>query len=314
MAADGGEARGLGPARLTVTLGFGPSLFGVGAPDRFGLRSRWPMALAPVPPLPGDRIDGRAAGGDLTVQACADDAMVAFHAVHRLAGVAGSAASVRWAQACFNEAAVARGTPRNLTGFKDGTFNPTTGEELDEFVWVGPGQGASWMHGGTYVVVRRIRILLAAWDALPPGDQERVIGRHKGSGAPLGARREEDPLDLAATDAAGRPVIPLDAHVRVASPHENWGQTILRRSYSYNDGVAPSAPAADGGPARGALDAGLLFVAYQQNPRLGAVPILGRLARHDALRRFTVHTASAVAAVPPAAPGPGHWVGERLFD
>lgn len=306
---DSGAALGLGPSRLTINVGFGPSLFGVGGPDRFGLRSRWPMALVEVPPLPGDEVEPRCAGGDLTVHACADDPQVAFHTVRQLTRAAAGIAAVRWAQAGFNESMAAAGTPRNLTGFKDGTANPTTDAQLDEFVWVGVGQDQEWMRGGTYVVARRIRILLEAWDAEPLGAQQKVIGRYKRSGAPLGRTSEHDPLDLDTTDAAGEPVIPRDAHVRLASPQDNWGQMLLRRSYSYDDGVRPLRGAAGGG-----LDAGLFFVAYQQNPRLAAIPILAKLARHDALRRFTVHTASAVAALPPGVPGPGHWIGEQLFD
>lgn len=306
---DSGAALGLGPSRLTVNVGFGSSLFGVDGPDRFNLRQRWPMALVDVPSLPGDEVQPRSAGGDLTIHACADDPQVAFHAVRQLTRSAGAAAVVRWSQAGYNESAATDGAPRNLTGFKDGIVNPTTQAELEEFVWVGAGQEQDWMSGGTYLVARRIRIQLEAWDAEPLGVQERAIGRYKRSGAPLGRTNEHDALDLRATDAAGRPLIPADAHVRLASPQENWGQMLLRRSYSYDDGVGlPVGAVGDGG-----LDAGLFFVAYQQNPRLAAIPMLAKLSRGDALRRFTVHTASAVAALPPGPAGPGHWIGERLF-
>lgn len=305
---DSGAALGLGPSRLTVNVGFGSSLFGVGGPDRFGLRHRWPMALVDVPPLPGDDVQPHCTGGDLTVHACSYDPQVAFHAVRQLTRAARAVATVRWAQPGHNESAATRGTPRNLTGFKDGTVNPTTETELDEFVWAGD-QDQEWMRGGTYLVARRIRIQLETWDAQPLGVQQRVIGRYKRSGAPLGRAHEHDALDLAATDAAGRPLIPADAHVRLASPQENWGQKLLRRSYSY-DGGSGQLP---GATKNGGLDAGLFFMAYQQNPRLAAIPMLAKLSRGDALRRFTVHTASAVAALPPGPPAPGHWIGERLF-
>ena len=305
---DSGAALGLGPSRLTVNIGFGASLFGVKGPDRFGLRHRWPMALIDVPPLPGDEVQRRHTGGDLTLHACADDPQVAFHAVRQLTRAAGTLAVVRWAQVGYNESVAAGGTPRNLTGFKDGTINPTTGTELNRFVWA-VDDDQQWMRGGTYLVARRIRIQLEAWDALTLGAQQRVIGRYKRSGAPLGRAHERDALDLDATDAAGRPLIPADAHVRLTSPQENWGQMLLRRSYSYDGGGGPPLGASDGDK----LDAGLLFVAYQQNPRLAAIPMLEKLARGDALRRFTVHTASAVAALPRGPAGPGHWIGEGLF-
>lgn len=306
---DGGSAIGLGPARLTVNIGFGPSLFGIGGPDRYGLRSRWPMALVELPSFPGDQIPPSSAGGDLTVHACAEDPQVAFHAVRQLARSAGGDAVIRWAQSGFNEAPAVDGTPRNLMGFKDGTLNPSTDDELGQFVWVGPGQDQEWMAGGTYLVVRRIRMLLDSWDAQPLASQEGVIGRHKFSGAPLGARGEFDPLDLKRRGADGQPLIARDAHVRLAAPVENWGQMLLRRSYAYDNGVQPSGA----GPSGPTLDAGLLFCAYQQNPRLAFIPIYANLAARDALREFTVHTASAVAAVPPGASGPGHWVGEELL-
>lgn len=302
---DSGEALGLGPRRLTVNFGFGPSLFASGRSDRFGLGKSRPMALVEMPSFPGDRLVDQ--GGDLTVHACADDPQVAFHAVRQLTRAADGVARLVWSQAGFNEAAVSPGTPRNLTGFKDGTINPTTDKELEDFVLVGD-EGPSWMEGGTYVVVRRIRIQLERWDRKTLRAQEDAIGRHKVSGAPLGRELESDPLDLHAVDPAGRLVIPADSHVRLASQLRNWGQMLLRRSYSYDNGA--TGPAS--GPSR--LDAGLFFVCYQRNARLGFIPMYDQLSRHDALRHFSVHTASALSAIPPAAEGPGHYVGEQLLE
>lgn len=229
---DSGEAIGLGAARLTVNVGFGPSLFDSGGEDRFGLAAARPMWLVGLPVFVGDELDESATGGDLSVHACADDPQVAFHAVRQLTRAAEGLASVRWSQAGFNEAAAAGGTPRNLMGFKDGTMNVSTAGEMDEFVWVGD-EGPRWLTGGTYLVVRRIRMALELWDAQSLVAQERVIGRHKVSGAPLGSSDESGELDLAAKNANGSPVIPANAHVRVASPQENWGQMLLRRSYAY---------------------------------------------------------------------------------
>jgi deferrochelatase/peroxidase EfeB len=312
--ADSGEALGLGPARLTVNFGFGPSLFGLGAPDRFGLARNWPMPLIPLPNFPGDQLIASKTGGDLTIHACADDPQVAFHAVRQLVRTARRVATIRWAQAGFNEASAANGTPRNLLGFKDGTMNLTTDAEMDELVWAGGDGDQAWMQGGTYLVVRRIRVSLEQWDAQSLGTQERVIGRHKLSGAPLGKSGEFDRLDLDARDSNGRPVIPLDAHVRLASPQENWGQRMLRRSYAYNDGVDPFSARGSSGPPAQTLDAGLFFAAYQVDPRLSFIPIFQKLAESDALSRFTTHTGSAIAAIPPAAPHPGRWVGQQLLE
>ena len=303
---DSGETVGLGPDRLTIGLGFGPSLFGLGGGDRFGIRHAWPMALVDLPGFEGDRLTEATSGGDLVVLACADDPQVAFHALRQLLRAAGAAASVRWSQAGFNERAATAGTPRDLLGFKDGTVNPRTEKELDNFVWVG-GEGPDWMAGGTYLVTRRIRVDLGRWDALPVAEQEHIVGRHKGSGAPLGKALESQALDLATTDRSGRPLIARNAHVRLASSEENWGQMLLRRSYAFDNGYEQA-------PDGAGLDAGLLFVAFQRNPRLGFIPIFEKLSKHDALREFTTHTASAIAAFPPAARHPGDWVGRGLFE
>ena len=137
-----------------------------------------------------------------------------------------------------------------------------------------------------------------------------AAGFHKATGAPLGRSEELDALDLRATDPTGRPVIPLDAHVRLASPQENWGATLLRRSYSYSNGVTP---AQEPGSTPASFDAGLLFASYQNDPRLAFIPVFQALAEKDALSRFCTCTGSAIAAIPPAAARRGRWIGEDLF-
>jgi deferrochelatase/peroxidase EfeB len=308
---DSMDAVDLGPARLTLTFGFGPGLFEKDGEDRYGLRSRRPKALVDLPQFPGDQLVAAKTGGDLTVQACADDPQVAFHAVRELARQASSAAAIRWTQSGFNESAASVGTPRNLMGFKDGTINPA-GSQLDEFVWVGP-EGPGWMQGGSYLVVRRIRIALEHWDSQPLAIQEQVIGRHKLSGAPFGGTSEFAALDLKAKDPSGVPLIPMDAHVRLAAPQLYHGQMILRRSYAYNDGVADFPEQFPPWHQAFTYDAGLVFAAYQRDPRKGFIPIFQSLAQNDALSQFTAHTGSVIVAIPPAALGPGHFVGEGLF-
>jgi deferrochelatase/peroxidase EfeB len=308
---DDDEAVGLGPARLTVNFGFGPSLFGRGSSDRFGLGKDCPEALVDLPAFPGDQLDPAKTGGDLTIHACADDPQVVFHAARQLVRAAEGVASLRWSQTGFNEQSASRGTPRNLMGFKDGTMNPSGERKLADVVWV-RGAEPAWMDGGTYVVVRRIRMDLDQWDSTSVATQERTIGRYKRSGAPLGRTAEFDALDLSAKDADGDPVVPLDAHVRIASPQENWNNAMLRRSYGYNDDALVAGPAS--AQETSTFDAGLLFVAYQQNPRQVFIPIYAELAARDALRRFTVHTGSAIAAIPPGAQRPGSWIGEHLLD
>jgi len=310
-AGDPGEALGLPPSRLTLTFGVGPTLFERDGRDRFGLAHLRPPTLESLPPFAGEALDPLRSGGDLCVQACADDPQVVFHAVHVLARLAGGDASICWAQRGFWHSVPPGGpTPRNLLGFKDGTANihADDREAMERFVWVQPSDRPAWMRHGTYLVARRIELMLESWDALPLAAQERAIGRYKASGAPLGGRHEHDAPDLGATDPHGNPLIPLDAHIRVAAPGRQDEQRILRRSYSYSAGNR-------GGPAdRGgrALDAGLFFIAFVRDPARQFVPLQRRLATADALSAFTLHTASAVFACLPGVP-PGGFLGQQLL-
>jgi deferrochelatase/peroxidase EfeB len=300
---DTGEALGLGAARLTVTFGLGPAVF---APGRFGLASRRPAPLVELPRFATDALQPSICGGDIAVQVCADDAQVAFHAVHELIRLASPAAVPRWSLAGFGRALNSRAgaTPRNLLGFKEGTGNLMNEDEagLRRHVWAARPASPEWMAGGTYMVVRRIAFELANWDSIPLFQQEATIGRHKLSGAPLGETREFAPLDLAARDA-GRPVIPESAHVRLASPQYNGGERLLRRGYSYVGGVDA---------ARATLAAGQLFICFGRDHRRQFIPIQRRLAAADALNEHISHIGSAIFACPPGA-APGGFVGAGLF-
>jgi deferrochelatase/peroxidase EfeB len=302
---DTGEAVGLGASNLTITVGFGPSLFD----DRFGLSDKRPAALADIPSLPGDVLQAGRSGGDIGVQACADDPTVAFHAIRNFARLARGTAVMKWSQLGFgrtSSTSADQQTERNLLGFKDGTNNIKSQHraDLDAYVWVGKETDQSWMTDGSYLVARRIRMLIESWDTDYLLDQEHVFGRFKTSGAPLTGKHEFDPVDLNATAHGGQPVIPVDAHIRLASPHTNRGQKILRRGYSYTDGIDQTT---------GLLDAGLFFIAFQKNPRKQFVPIQRKLGSHDALNEYIRHTSSAVFAVPPGLRGAGDWWGKTLF-
>ena len=300
---DTGETVGLLPSRLTVTFGFGPSLF-----ERrgLGLAGKRPAALRDIPPLPADELNEGESGGDICVQACSDDPQVAFHAVRNLARIGRGTVVMRWSHLGFGRTAStsrSQETPRNLMGFKDGTANikAEDGEAMDRFVWVG-GEGPAWMRGGTYMVTRRIRMLLEIWDRSALADQEETIGRDKYKGAPLGGSEEFEALDLEA-EKDGRPVIPVDAHVRLASASANDGERILRRGYSFTDGVDESL---------GELEAGLFFICFQRDPESQFVAIQRRLGSSDALNEYIKHVGSAVFAVPPGARS-GGYVGETLL-
>jgi deferrochelatase/peroxidase EfeB len=322
-AGDSGEAFGLAPARLSVTFGFGAGLFVRDGQDRYGLASRRPEALVDLPRFNGDQMQEARTGGDLSVQACADDPQVAFHAVRQLARIAGGVAVLRWVQSGFSANFAANDTPRNLMGFKDGTQNPLSRRPEEsvggavrpatkDAVWVGE-DGPAWMRGGSYLVVRRIRVALEHWDATDTEFQEQVMGRHKVSGAPLGGTSEFDPLDLDAVDADGNSVIPDTAHVRLAAAASNGGADMLRRGYSYNDGV--NMVAERWPPWRQGLeyDSGLLFICYQRDPRAGFIPVFEQMSRLDMLNQYVTHTGGGLFACPGGAQGNG-FIGQGLFE
>lgn len=302
---DTGEAVGLAASSLTVTVGFGPGLFD----QRFGLASRRPAALAELPALPGDQLDPDRSGGDLCIQACANDPQVAFHAVRNLARLGRGTVQMRWFQLGFgrtSSTSSGQDTPRNLMGFKDGTRNIKGEDEglMGSFVWVGSDSDQAWFDGGSYVVTRRIRMLIESWDRDYLQDQENVFGRSKLSGAPLTGSKEFDTPDFAAKSAAGHFVIPADSHIRLAAHENNAGIRILRRGYSYTDGIDP---------VTGQLDAGLFFIAYQRDPHKQFVALQRKLGVHDSLNEYILHTGSAVFACPPGVAGPQDYWGRTLL-
>lgn len=306
---DTGEAIGLPAAGLTLTIGFGPTLFrDADGRDRFGLAAKRPAALADLPHFPGDMIDPAVSGGDICVQACANDPQVAVHAIRNLARIGMGVVSVRWSQLGFGRTSSTtrdQATPRNLFGFKDGTAN-LKAEETDllrEHLWVQPGDGQDWMAGGSYVVTRKVRMLIESWDRTSLGEQENVIGRTKGVGAPFGKAKEFDEIDLVSKNGQGEPLTPVDAHVRLAHPDVNKGARLLRRGYNFVDG-------SDG---LGRLNAGLFFIGYQRDPRTAFVPVQLNLARHDAMNEYVRHVSSGLFACPPGVTGVGAYWGSTLF-
>lgn len=311
--ADSGEALDLGPAGLTITFGFGPGLFSHEGKDRYGLASHRPAALIDLPRFNGDQLLPAKSGGDLYVQACANDPQVAFHAVRQLARMGYGAIQMRWGQAGFLSGARGK-TARNLMGFKDGTNNPAPSDPalMAQFVWAGA-EGPAWMQSGTYTVVRRIRITLEHWDRMQLGFQEQVVGRHKLSGAPIGKQNEFDPVDLDALDKDGNPVIPDNSHVRLSNPGNNDGMRLLRRAYSYNDGTNFYIERWPPWRQETEFDAGLLFIAHQRDPRTAFVPINEKLSKFDMMNQFTTHVGSAIFACPPGAK-PGSFIGAGLFE
>ncbi|MFF0817876.1 iron uptake transporter deferrochelatase/peroxidase subunit [Rhodococcus sp. NPDC003318] len=303
---DTGEALDLAACQLTLTIGFGPTLFEKDGVDRFGIAGMRPAALVELPKFTGDALEPARSGGDICIQACATDPQVAVHAVRNLARVGFGTVAVRWSQLGFgrtSSTSTTQTTPRNLFGFKDGTRNIKAEDDaaVDRFVWVDRSDDQEWMGGGSYLVTRRIRMLIESWDRTVLHEQERVIGRSKGSGAPLGQEDEFDELDLDSKGPDG-PLVDVAAHVRLASKEELGGIEILRRGYNFTDG-------SDG---FGHLDAGLFFIAYCRNPLEQFVPMQQKLARNDAMNEYIKHVGSAVFAVPPGVEGDAFW-GSTLF-
>ncbi len=247
---------------LTVTLSVGSSLFD----DRYGLASRKPLGLTPMPPFPNDSLEPAWLHGDLLIQLCANHPDTVHHAIRDILKHTSGGMQLRWKMEGYGSPPRPSGTPRNLLGFKDGTANPT-GTLASSLVWVDDPAEPGWAQGGSYQVVRLIRMLVEFWDRVSINEQQNMFGRRRDSGAPLDGTREFDTPDYA-TDPHGY-VIPLDSHIRLANPRTQAtaDQRVIRRSYNYDLGVDDN----------GNLQAGHIFIAYQQDLKRQFATIQHRL-------------------------------------
>ncbi len=296
---DTGEALGLPAANLTITFGFGPGLFENEDGDRYGIASLRPSGLERLPAFLGDDLDPQASHGDLCIQACADDPQVAVHAIRNLSRIAFGRARLRWSQLGFGKTSrttSGQATPRNLFGFKDGTANILADDTaaLDDHVWVAKKDEPSWLAGGSYLVARKIAMLIETWDRVRLAEQDTIIGRDKGKGAPLSGGDEFTTPDF------GGSSIDANSHVRLAHPDQNDGIRILRRGYNY----------VDGNNELGRLDAGLFFLSYQRDP--AQFISLQRRLSTDLMNEYIRHVGSGIWAIPPGVK-PGSYVGAELF-
>jgi dye decolorizing peroxidase len=287
------------PARLTVTVGFGPGVF-----DLAGLGEQRPDWLEPLPAFPTiDQLEDRWSGGDLLLQLGADDPTTLSHAQRMMTKSARPFATVRWVQPGFTHSpgTIPPGsTPRNLMGQVDGTANPKPGTpEFDQIVWTS--DGPDWVRGGSGIVIRRIRMELDTWDAMERDDKEQVIGRRLDNGAPLTGTQEHDVPDFEAVGENGLTVIPDFAHIRMAHS-DSPSMQFLRRPFSFDNGLLP-----DGRP-----DVGLLFVVYAADVGTQFVPIQQRLAENDLFNTWTTPIGSAVFALPPGCE-PDGFLGDTLL-
>ncbi|RDU68927.1 deferrochelatase/peroxidase EfeB [Helicobacter cholecystus] len=262
---DTGEADSLNPHNLTLTFGVSPSFF-----DQLGLKSACPKPLKDLPHFPRDQLRKEFSGGDICIQACADDPQVAFHAVRNLVRIARLKITMKWSQMGFNSYEN-HDTPRNLFAFKDGTVNPSA-NEFDKVVWVKDG---SWLDNGTYLVVRRVQMHLETWDRTHLKAQNDTFGRRRDSGAAYGKNEEFEEPNITA--------MPEDSHVFLA---KKAGMQILRRSFSFASGIDSRT---------GQFDAGLLFIAFQKDP-MQFITIQNALGNIDKMNEYITHIGSGLFA------------------
>lgn len=281
---DTGETVGLNPYRLTLTFGVSASFL-----TKLGLEKKRPKLFRDLPAFPKEQLREQYTGGDIVIQACADDEQVAFHAVRNLIRKGRNKVTMKWSQSGFAAIGDRMETPRNLFGFKDGTANVTTEKDFDKVVWA---DSQDWMKNGSYMAVRRIIMHLETWDRTNLQEQENTFGRYKESGAPFGKKNEFDEVDLS--------LLPVDSHVRLAKEVD---LPILRRSYSYSDGIDPKT---------GQFDAGLLFIAFQKDPDR-FVKIQTNLGADDKMNEYVTHIGSGLFACFGGVKK-GGYIGQDLFD
>ena len=258
------------PDNLTVTVALGASLFD----DRYGLQKVRPTRLISMEQFPNDSLDARLCHGDIALQFCSNTAETNIHALRDILKHTPDLLALRWKIDGFlpphTIKKLGKETVRNLLGFKDGTANLDASDEklMNEIVWTQPNADEpAWTSGGSYQVIRIIRMFVEHWDRTALVEQQQIMGREKAGGAPLTYANERDAPNYAADPEGHR--IPLTAHIRLANPRTPGTEAnrILRRGYNYSRGLTSA----------GQLDMGLLFVCFQADLAAGFLTVQARL-------------------------------------
>jgi deferrochelatase/peroxidase EfeB len=254
-----------------------------------------------MPIFPNDSPEDAWLDGDLLVQVCANHPDTIHHAIRDITNQTSSGMQLRWKIEGYASPPRPSGTGRNLLGFKDGSANPAGGTAGD-LVWVNDPAEPVWAHGGSYLVVRLIRMLLQSWDGVSLNQQQKIIGRFKNNGAPLDGKGEFDQPNYQA-DPSGN-VIPLDAHMRLANPNTSQtdNQRLIRRSYNFDLGIDDN----------GNLKAGHIFLAYQQDVERQFATVQQRLV-DEPLADFVQPFGGGYFFTLPGVRNDGDWYGKSML-
>jgi deferrochelatase/peroxidase EfeB len=285
------------PDAVTVTVGLGAGVF----TDKYGLAGMRPRGLTSMPVFPNDTPDPDWTGGDLILQVCGNASDSVHHALRDITRATRGMMQLEWKILGFHSGPRPSGSPRNLFGYKDGIVNPGEDEGL---VWIDQNSGQpDWAVGGSFMVVRLIRMLVEFWDRVGVPEQNAMIGRDRDEGAPLDGSNETDIPNYAA-DPDGA-VIPLNAHIRLANPRtaETDRSRLLRRGYNYeNHGMSRN----------GNAETGLIFCSYQQNIQDQFEATQQRLA-DEPMTDYIQPYGGGYFVVLPGVPEFGGYLGQGLF-